>query len=271
VASLSGFGQTGPDRGRAGHDLTYLARAGVLGAAGEPAGRVEAWPGCQAGDLAGALFAAVGVLAALRERERTGCGRHVDVAIAEAALALGHLGAATNLLAGTPFARGTGLLNGAVPCYGVYRTADGRQVALGALEPKFWLAFCVAAGREDLAGRGYDREARGEVERLFASRTYAEWTALGRAGDFCLEPVREGAELWDDPQLRARALVFEVPDPAAPGGVLPALRTPLRLGEPPRAPAPALGAHTREVLAAAGAPEDLVERLVALGPRSGTG
>ena len=264
IASISGFGQTGPDRGRAGHDLTYLARAGALGAAGEPGGRVEAWPGFQAADLAGALFAAVGVLAALRERDRTGRGRHVDVSMTEAALALGHLGAAVNLLSGAPFGRGTGPLNGAVPCYGVYRTADGRQVALGALEPKFWTAFCAAIGREDLASRGYDREARAEVERVFASRTFAEWTAVGREGDFCLEPVREGGEVWDDGQLRSRELVFEL------AGGLPALRTPVRLGEPPREPAPAPGAHTREVLAAAGAPPELVERLAALGPGSGS-
>jgi alpha-methylacyl-CoA racemase len=269
VASLTGFGQTGPDRGRAGHDLTYLARAGGMGAAGEPGARVEAWPGFQAADVAGALFAAVGILAALRERDRTGRGRHVEVSLAEAALALGHLGAATNLLAGTPWGRGSGPLNGAYPCYGVYRTADGKQVALAALEPKFWLSFCAAAGREDLAGRAYEREARGELERLFAGRTRDEWAELARTGDFCLEPVWEGEEVWADPQFAARELVFEVPAPGAPGGTLRALRTPVRLGEPPAVPAPAPGAHTREVLLAAGASVELVDRLAGLGPEPG--
>ncbi|WP_373045181.1 CaiB/BaiF CoA transferase family protein [Vulgatibacter sp.] len=265
LCSISGFGQSGPDRDRAGHDIGYAARAGILGFAGEPHGRSESWPGVQIADVAGgSLSAAVAILAALRERDRTGRGRHLDVAMTDGALALLHLHLATTWGGGGPLQRGTGPLNGGYPCYGLYRTKDDRQMALGALEPKFWLAFCAAVEREDLGVRGYDREARGAVEALFASRPFEEWLALARATDCCLEPVWEGDEVEADPHHRARGLFFDLPDPRLPGGSLRSLRTPVRIGEPPLQPAPFLGADTRAELEAAGVSAATVDAVLAL-------
>lgn len=254
LASITGFGQSGPDRDRAGHDIGYMARAGALGIAGEAHGVTEAWPGVQVADLAGgALTAAVMILAALRERDRTGLGRHLDVSMTDGAAGLLVLHHAALAGEGVPTGRGVGPLSGGLPCYGLYRTADGRQVALGALEPKFWVAFCEAAGRSDLSDRGFDHTARPEVEALFAQRDLAAWTELSRRADCCLEPVLEGTELLRDPQLRARGMFLDV------GGV-PAVRTGVSQS-PRRRGAPRLGEHTRQVLEEAGAEAGLVERV----------
>lgn len=264
LCSITGFGQEGPDRDRAGHDIGYAARAGILGVAGEPHGRSETWPGVQIADVAGgALNAAVGILAALRERDRTGVGRHLDVAMTDGALGLLHMHLAAAWGEGAPLRRGGGPLNGGYPCYGLYRTSDGRQMALGALEPKFWLAFCAAVEREDLATRGYDRAARSEVEALFASRTFAAWTALSRATDCCLEPVWEGDEVEADPHHRARGRFFDLPDDRLPGGTLRALRTPLGFGPQPQRPAPSLGADTRAELERAGVGSEVIDAILA--------
>ncbi len=138
MLSISGYGQDGPLRDRAGHDLNYIALGGVLGVAGPP-DRPPPTPAVQLADIAGgALFGAVGILAALYERERTGRGQQVDVSMCEGALAflIPELGSYD--AAGTPPRRGGELLIGGAACYGVYRTKDGRFLSVGALEPKFW-------------------------------------------------------------------------------------------------------------------------------------
>jgi crotonobetainyl-CoA:carnitine CoA-transferase CaiB-like acyl-CoA transferase len=171
LASISGYGARGPYRDRAGHDLGYIALAGVLWALRGQVPRVQL-----ADMVGGGLFCVVGVLAALHERARTGEGRHVQVSMTDNVAQL--------LAAGT-----TDVLDGTRPCYSVYRSSDGIYFALAALEPKFWLAFCDAAGRTDLADKGLDTDARPEVEKLFASRTSAQWLAFAAMHDVCLEPV----------------------------------------------------------------------------------
>lgn len=263
LCSITGFGQDGPDRRRAGHDLGFAARAGLLGVAGEPHGPVEAWPGVQIADIAGGtLPAAVGILAALRQVEKTGKGVHLDVSMTDGALSLLQIPLTTAWATNAPMARGRGPLAGDYPCYGLYRTADGRQMALAALEPKFWLAFCAAVDRADLETRGYDKEARDEVENLFASRTFEAWVELSRRVDACLEPVWEGGEVASDPQLLARGRFFDVEDPSVPGGRWRGLKGPI--GEAVPVVAPRLGAHTREELEAAGVPSERIAALVAL-------
>lgn len=260
LCSITGFGQTGPDRQRAGHDLGFAARAGLLGVAGGPHGPVEAWPGVQIADIAGGtLPAAVGILAALRRVAKTGKGVHLDVSMTDGALALMQIPLITAWGEGVPMARGRGPLTGDYPCYGLYRTSDGRQMALAALEPKFWLAFCAAVGREDLEASGYDRAARHLVEAVFASRPFEEWVALSQRIDACLEPVWEGREVETDPQLVSRGRFFEVEDPSVPGGRWKGLKD--SLGEPVQATAPGLGANTREVLEAAGIEAERLERV----------
>ncbi len=255
VCSISGYGQDGPYRERAGHDLDYCAVAGVLAMNGPPEAPHPL--GVQVADLAGGAWPAVaGILAALHRRRETGEGAHVDISMTEGSLALLAMLLGAAAARGRPLERGRELLSGGAACYGVYRTRDGRFVALGALEPKFFAAFCAAAGRPELGGRQFDDGGRGpraELEALFASRTRDEWARLGEEHDVCLAPVLEGGEPGQDPQLRARGAFFEVETPWE-GRAFPAVATPVRLAgvEPPRRAAPELGADTEAVLRESG-------------------
>ncbi|MFO0599149.1 MAG: CaiB/BaiF CoA-transferase family protein [Myxococcaceae bacterium] len=247
--SISGFGSTGPMKLRAGHDLTYIARSGVLGYGGE-AGGAPAMPGVQIGDLGGSLFSVIGILAAVQERQKTGKGRFVDVSLTDSSMAFLHMHLAARMLMGSesgPLQRGREALNGGYACYGVYRTKDDRYLAVGALEPKFFQGVCAALERPDLFDEAYDT-LRGGSERtqqklkdIFATRTRAEWEALFSKHDLCVEPVLEGDELLNDPLLKARGHFVQQGDVAW-------LRTPLHLGERPITPPPALGEHTTDVL-----------------------
>jgi crotonobetainyl-CoA:carnitine CoA-transferase CaiB-like acyl-CoA transferase len=254
LCSLTGYGQDGPGAGRAGHDLDYAAYAGVLALNGPPERPLPL--AVQAADLAGGAWPAVaGVLAALVRRAATGEGAHVDVSMTEGALALLAMPLAMAWARGSPLARGRELLGGGAACYGTYRTRDGRFVALGALEPKFFDAFCAAVDRPELAARQFDEGGAGpraELEGVFAARTFAEWRAFADAHDVCLAPVLEGDEPRADPQLAARGAFVEIP--SRDGGTLPGVATPVRLRgtAAPLRPAPRLGEHSDEVLGAAG-------------------
>ena len=252
MLSLSGYGQTGPLAKRAGHDLNYLSRTGVIGLGGDPDG-LPAFPGVQIADIGGAMLGATALLAAVVERSRTGKGRHLDVALADAGIAFmqPHLGARLILGdAAQPLQRGSEILSGGTPVYGLYRTKDGRALSVGALEPKFWMGFCQAIGRPDLEARAYAMgedavPVRKAVAEVVASKTLAEWEAFLADKDLCIEPVREGDEVLDDAFFTALGLTRQ-----ANGGT--ELLSPLKLGDVPSRPAPGLGEHTAEVLREAG-------------------
>jgi alpha-methylacyl-CoA racemase len=246
VCSISGYGQTGPYRDRAGHDLDYIALAGVL-AMGGPAGGAPMMPGVQIADLAGgALWSATAILAALVGREKSGRGAHLDISMTEGALALlaAELG---NLDAGARPTRGTQTLNGGLACYGVYRAGDGRYLAVGALEPKFWIAFNQCIGRApniaELAGDAAEQaRVRDDVARILATKSAAEWMAIFAQHDCCVEIVVEPDELAAHPLHRERGVFFALP------GAVAQVRTPVGAPDAPRLP-PKLGEHSREVLA----------------------
>jgi crotonobetainyl-CoA:carnitine CoA-transferase CaiB-like acyl-CoA transferase len=254
LCSISGYGQDGPYALRAGHDLDYCAIAGVLATNGTPERPIPL--GVQVADVAGGAWPAVaGVLAALVGRDRTGEGAHVDVSMTEGALAMLALPLGIAFSRGSPLARGQELLDGGAACYGVYRTKDGRFVALGALEPKFFAGFCAAAGRPDLAPLQHEAGGpRAELEALFASRTRDEWTAFAAEHDVCLAPVLEGDEPRADPQLAARGAFVDVPLPRS-GGSMPAVATPIRVrgaSRPVPRAGPEVGEHTDVVLLESG-------------------
>ncbi len=267
LCSISGFGQDGPYALRAGHDLDYCAYAGVLATNGPPERPIPL--GVQVADVAGGSWPAVaGILAALLRARATGEGAHVDVSMTEGALAMLAMAHGMASGRGSPIGRAE-LLTGGSACYGVYRTKDGRHVALGALEPKFFAGFCAAVGRPDLAERQLDDGGAGpraQLEAIFAGRTRDEWAAFALAHDVCLAPVLEGDEPKDDPQLRARGAFVKVPSPRE-GREIPGIASPVRLrGEAaPLRPAPALGEQGAEVLSEAGFSPGEVEALRAAG------
>jgi len=264
--SISGYGQTGPYRERAGHDINYLAVSGLAGTTGRRDSG-PALPGVQIADLAGgSLHGVVGLLAAVIQRQHSGEGQQVDVSMTDCAFSLHALGGAAALAGGaTPGLENQPLNGGGF--YDYYRTREGRWLAVGSLEPQFLNALCQALGRPELAARGLSqrpedqqalkRELAIEIER----RDLAECQALFAELDACVEPVLSFDEALEHPQIRARELVTEVPGPDGP---LRQLACPLKFSAglpPPRHAGAALGAHGATVLRELGYDEARIRAL----------
>jgi alpha-methylacyl-CoA racemase len=245
VCSISGFGQSGPLRDKAGHDIGYLALSGVLSRSG--LGDLPSAPGAQIADFfGGGLQAVIAVLAALLERARTGRGRVLDVALSE--------GTMQALLPRLIDASSEDVLRGDRPCYRIYGCRGGGAVALGALEPKFWQRFCVAVGHLEWDGRQLDPGLSATVDEMFLTRTRDEWVALLGPADCCLEPVLVLRELAALPHHQARSLWLADGRPRT----LPAL---VETSALPARRAPAHGEHTLDVLRAAGVTDEDVAGL----------
>jgi crotonobetainyl-CoA:carnitine CoA-transferase CaiB-like acyl-CoA transferase len=263
--AITGYGQDGPYTARSGHDMNYLGLNGLLGLTGDAGGPPVQAAGQIADVGGGALMGAFGILAALRERERSGAGQLVDVSMFDGSLAWLALVAARYLADGQTPARGGLELAGSLICYRPYACKDG-WVTLGALEPKFWQAWCRGVGREDLIEKQFSApgsEAHAEVEQVFLTRTRDEWTEFASQHDCCLEPVLDLDETLDSELVRAREMVVRVDQPGTDGVDL--LGVPVKLSRTPGAPAgpgPALGEHTREVLAAAGYSDAEIDALL---------
>jgi alpha-methylacyl-CoA racemase len=265
---MTGFGQSGPLAQAAGHDLNYIALSGALHAIGGGDSQPPVPPLNLVGDYGGgALYLAFGVLAALFERQRSGRGQVVDAAMVDGVgslLALFHGLAAGGLW--NAEARGANLLDGGAPFYASYETADGRWLALGALEPKFFAEFARLAGLDGrfVAGQ-YDRrlwpEMREAIATLVRTRPRDDWAALFEGSDACVAPVLTLAEAPQHPHARQRQAFVEVDGVLQPA---PAPRFGRSRPAAPR-PAPAIGQHTRELLAEAGYSEGEISSLLASG------
>jgi alpha-methylacyl-CoA racemase len=256
--AITGYGQTGPHRDRAGHDLNFMALSGIL----SHTGRVESGPpglGVQVADVGGGSFGALtGILAAVIQRQLTGEGQMVDISMFDMALAWNGLAVAEYLATGENPTYESGLLNGG-GFYDSYSTADGRYLAVASMEEKFWRGFCQAIGRPELADGGVFGPAAGqpglkeEIAATIAQRTLADWMAVFAPLDLCVEPVLTVEEALHHPHSVARGLVIETP--AGVGATQRQVANPLRFSasQPAyRHIGPPLGAHTAEVLAEAG-------------------
>ena len=298
--AISGYGQSGPKREASGHDMNYLGLIGLLGLTGERGGEPVQAAG-QIADLGGgALMAAFGIMAALRERDGapgrppardgggsgsgfpedrparpgSGLGQIVDVSMADGALSWLAMVAAGHFAEGAVPRRGDLPLAGSLICYRPYECADG-WVTLGALEPKFWQAWCLGVGREDLIDKQFERpgtDAHDEVCAIFRGRLRAEWEAFAHEHDCCLEPVLELDEALHSELVHAREMVVEIDQPGASSPVRQ-LGIPVKLDRTPgshaRLPGPVLGEHTEQALRAAGYSAEEVAELLAAGAAAG--
>jgi alpha-methylacyl-CoA racemase len=278
--AISGYGQDGPKRDSAGHDMNYLGLVGLLGLTGDQDGAPVQAAG-QIADLGGgALMAAFGIMAALRERDGggnqagSGEGQMVDVSMADGALSWLAMVAARYFADGATPQRGGLELAGSLICYRPYECADG-WVSLGSLEPKFWQAWCRGVEREDLIERQFDAPgspAHGEVQEIFRGRTREQWERFATEHDCCLELVLELDEVLESPLVREREMVVELDQPGVSGPVRQ-LGVPVKLGRTPghhgRLPGPALGEHTEQVLREAGCSPEEIDGLVNSGAVAG--
>jgi alpha-methylacyl-CoA racemase len=251
VCALTGYGQSGPLAQRAGHDLNYLARAGVLAQQG-PADGPPTVPGFQLADVSGGLYAVIGIMGALMDRQRTGKGQIVDVAMIETAMPFAMAG--FGLLFGKqPPAGGAEALTGGIAPYQTYATKDGQAMSLAALEPKFWMAFSQGVGHEvsmaDLVPGPHQAALKTKLRDVFAQKTRAEWVQFARERDCCLEPVLTPEEARTDEHLVARKMFFEM---ASAWGPIQQMRTPLTPVDREHKPPPAQGEHTEAILREAG-------------------
>ncbi|KAF1069708.1 MAG: Acetyl-CoA:oxalate CoA-transferase [Pseudomonas citronellolis] len=256
--SISGYGQSGPYRERAGHDINYLALAGVA----SYTGRRDSGPlplGVQLADIGGgSLHAALGLLAAVIQRQQTGEGQWVDVSMTDCAVSLNGMAAAGYLACGIEPEPEALALNGG-SFYDYYRTRDGRWLSVGSLEPAFMQTLCAVLGRPELAARGLSpdpevqRALKRELAIEFEKQDFDHWCERFATVDACVEPVLPLSEALEHAQLQARGLVVEVP--CADGSVQRQLACPIRFstGLPaPRQAGGVLGADTEAVLQALG-------------------
>lgn len=269
--AISGYGQDGPFRDRAGHDMNYLGLNGLLGISGLAEAPLVQSAGQIADIGGGAMPAAIAILAALVRRQATGEGAEIDISMTDGAMSWLAMPASA-ALAGDVRRRGDVDLGGRWACYVPYEAADG-WISCGALEPKFWQAFCNGVGREDLIAKQFaaiGSDDHAEIAAVFRSRTRAEWAAFNDQHDCCIEPVLELDEALGSDLTRERGMVIEVEQPGA--GPVGQVAPPFvidRQRPDRREPAPAFGEHTDEVLTDLGYDADQIAELRAGGAVAG--
>ncbi len=256
--SITGYGQDGPYKNMVGHDINYLSFGAVLGLTGELNGK-PVIPPIQVADMAaGGMYAALGIMAALLSREKTGKGQYIDISMLDGIISMLPFPASMLWSRGTVPQRGDTLLSGRYPCYNVYETKEGKYISLGALEHRFWVALCKKLRREDFIPYQFDEgEKREEIfaflRQVFGDKTREDWMEELKDLDVCFGKVLHLDEALHDPQVIHRQMVVEFTDPPKKRTKLLAL--PIKLSETPpdirRAPAK-FGEHTEEVLTGLG-------------------
>ncbi len=262
---ITGFGQDGPYRDLVGHDINYLALAGVLSLTGEEDGPPIV-PGIPIADIAGSMFATIGILAALSSREKTGRGQLVDISMFDGMVSWLTIQAARYIGEGKPPERGTFPAGGEL-FYDVYETKDDRYIAVGAVEEKFWQNLCQAIGTTELMQyRPFKdrktKEAHERLSRVFKTKTRDEWFSLLGNKEVCVTPVKTLDEVFSDPHVQYRKLVFDLNCPGS--GLVKQLALPIKFSETQpvlKSPPPTLGEHTELILDELGYTHTQIEQL----------
>ena len=260
--SITGYGQTGAMKDAAGHDVNYLSRSGLLDLMGEK-NRPPAIPGIQIADLVGGgMNGALGILMALFHRERTGKGQHIDISMTDGMLGLLPAVQFFHTLFGTEQTRGDAFLAHRYACYNTYETADGRFLAVGAVENRFWQNLCNRIGAPEYGPLQYVETRREEIiafmRSLFLQKSLADWEREFDGLDVCVTPVRTVAEALQDPLFEARQMLSDTND----GKI--ALGVPVKMGATPggvRSAPPTFGADTDQILEELGCSRTEIEKL----------
>lgn len=268
--SISGYGQSGPYVQRAGHDVNYLSVSGVLGLVAEK-GRPPVIPGVQIADIAGgAMNGAIGILLALFARERTARGQYIDISMTDGMVGFLSLANFFARNEGRPPEAGNSLLSHRFACYNTYRTSDGRYLALGAVENRFWQGLCDHLARPEFGPLQYDEARRKEIidylRHTFASKTLAEWEEELAELDVCASGVRTMEEVLTHPLFVSRDMVHHYTD--GEGRDCHGFGIPVKLSETPgsiRTPPLGFGASGRHILGELGYEESEIRRLISAG------
>jgi crotonobetainyl-CoA:carnitine CoA-transferase CaiB-like acyl-CoA transferase len=263
--AITGYGQDGPYRNLVGHDLNYIATAGVLSILGR-AGQLPTIPHNLIADYAGGgMHAAIGILAALVARTQTGRGQYVDISMMDGSMALMAQSFASFFANGRLPARGETPLDGAIPNYNLYETKDGKIITIGAIEPWFFANLCRALGREDLVEHEYNSARRAEIQEsfraIFRTKTRDEWFEILSRTDVCVGKMNTLDEVEADPQVQARKMIVELDTPE--GRKVKQVGISVKLSETPgsiRSLAPTLGQHTEEVMHGLGYSDEQIEK-----------
>ena len=263
--SISGYGQDGPYAKLVGHDLNYVSLAGMLGMIGWP-GQPPAIPLNVLGDFAaGGLFAAFAILAAVVARQRTGRGQYIDMSMTDGVMSLACLAASDYWSTGEPPRPGRYYLNGALPCYNVYETADGKWLSIACMEPWFWRELCAVLGCEEYRDEQFNAEKFPQMfaflRRKLKEKTRDEWFAELKERDICATPVYALDEALADPHALARRMIVDIEHPKH--GTIRQIGVAPKFSETPgrvRRPAPLPGEHTQELLREVGySPEEIAK------------
>ncbi len=264
--SITGFGQDGPYRQKAGHDINYMSLAGLLSQVKK--GEEMVLPGFQTADVVGGGYMSViACMAALWHREKTGKGQRVDVSMTDSVMPMITLqlaqywGSQGDNEIMNPF-------DGSFPFYGVYECADGKPVSLGALEQKFWAGFCQMADKPEWLSLQFSmgeerRKVREEVAGLFKTKPRDEWLKLAEVHDICLSSIHELGDLEMDPQLQAREMIIETEHEE--GLKLKGIGIPIKFSDskPDKPqPAPIVGQDSIEILKELGYSHERIEELI---------
>jgi len=251
--SISGYGQTGPYRDKAGHDVNYLSCSGVLDVIGET-DRPPSIPGIQIADIAGGgMNAAIGILMALFARENTGKGQYIDISMTDGMVSFMPAALFLKRVTRRFPERGDSILSHRYACYNTYETADRRYISIGAVENRFWKKLCEFLGVPEYTPLQYDENRRQEIidfmRTAFLKKSLAQWERKLADLDACCEPIRNLSEVLKDPLFREREMVVEVS--GKDGKKITALGVPVKLSETPgavRTPPAAFGENTETIL-----------------------